>query len=182
MKYIGKTTLKNNKQCIIRNGDESDGKEMLEVFIKTHEETDNLLSMPEEINFTADEEAKYLKEKTESKNEIEIVAVVDGKIVGSAGIEQAGNHIKTRHRAEFGIGILKEYWGLGIGRELTKTCIECARQAGYEQLELEVVDDNESAINLYKSEGFVEYGRKPRAFKQPEKGFQTLVLMRMEMN
>ena len=182
MKYFEKLTLKNNKECILRNVEESDGKEILELFIQTHRETDNLLTLPEEIKFTAEDESSFCKEKSESENEIEIVAIVEGKAVGTAGIEQAGKHIKTRHRAEFGISILKEYWGLGIGKALTRACIECAKKAGYKQLELEVVDDNQSAINLYKSEGFIEYGRKPRAFLHPEIGYQTLVLMRMEMN
>ena len=65
---------------------------------------------------------------------------------------------------------------------MTKICIEYAKKAGYEQLELEVVDDNERAIKLYKDLGFIEYGRNPRAFKSPINGFQTLVLMRMEIN
>ena len=182
MKYFDRIMLKNGKEFVIRNADKNDGKEMLEVFIKTHKETNNLLTLPEEITFTAEQEASYLEEKANSENEIEIVAVVDGKTVGSAGIEQAGKYIKTRHRAEFGISILKEYWGLGIGKALTRACIDCAKSAGYEQLELEVVDDNESALNLYQKMGFIEYGRKPRAFKHPKIGFQTLVLMRMELD
>ena len=182
MKYFSKISLKNSKECILRNAEEADGKDVLELFIKTHEETNNLLSLPEEIKFTVEEQCAYCKEKAESENEIEIIAIADGRIVGSAGIEQAGNHIKTRHRAEFGISVLKEYWGLGIGRALTEACIECAKKAGFKQLELEVVDDNQSAIKLYKSVGFTEYGRKPRAFLHPEIGYQTLVLMRMELD
>lgn len=48
----------------------------------------------------------------------------------------------VRHRAEFGISIAQEYWGLGIGRALMDACIECARKAGYVQLELNVVANN----------------------------------------
>ena len=33
--------------------------------------------------------------------------------------------------------------GIGIGRALTEACIECARAAGYVQLELEAVAENE---------------------------------------
>ena len=56
-------------------------------------------------------ESSFLKAKTESSNEIEIIAVVDGKIAGTAGIDAVGNKYKTKHRAEFGIGIAKEFWG-----------------------------------------------------------------------
>ena len=88
-----------------------------------------------------------------------------------------GTKDKLRHRAEFGISLLKEYWGLGLGRALTEACIQCAREAGYAQLELSVVADNERAIALYEKEGFVEYGRNPRGFLSRTSGFQELVYM-----
>lgn len=53
---------------------------------------------------------------------------------------------------------------MGIGRALTMTCIECAKTAGYVQLELNVVSENYRAISLYKSIGFSEYGRNPKGF------------------
>ena len=100
--------------------------------------------------------------------------------MGSAGIGCVGRREKTRHRAEFGISVDKAYWGLGIGRALTEACIECAKKAGYAQLELEVVAENRSAIGLYESVGFVEYGRNPKGFRSRLTGWQEVVLMRLE--
>ena len=77
--------------------------------------------------------------------------------------------------------MLKEYWGLGIGRALTDACIECAREAGYLQLELDVVADNKNAVALYESVGFVEYGRNPLGFRSRISGMQELILMRLEL-
>ena len=94
-----------------------------------------------------------------------------------AGIVAVGGKYKTKHRAEFGISVEKAYWGLGIGRELAEACIECAKIAGYEQLELDVVSDNAAAVNLYKNLGFVEYGRNPKGFRSRRTGWQELVLM-----
>ena len=76
----------------------------------------------------------------------------------------------------------RAYWGLGVGRALTKACIECARAAGYVQLELEAVAENKAALALYKSVGFVEYGRNPKGFRSRKTGWQELVLMRLELN
>lgn len=53
--------------------------------------------------------------ETESTDEIELLAEVDGAVVGSAGIGCVGRREKTRHRARFGISVDKAYWGLGIG-------------------------------------------------------------------
>ena len=75
----------------------------------------------------------------------------------------------------------KAYWGLGIGRALTEACIECAGAAGYVQLELEAVAENKSALALYRSVGFQEYGRNPKGFRSRLTGWQELVLMRLEL-
>lgn len=154
---------------------------MLDVFNLTHAQTDFLLTYPDEDGMTADGEAAFLREMAASNNAIEILAIVEGTVAGSAGIEPVGSKEKLRHRAEFGISVDKRFWHLGIGRVLTQTCIECARAAGYSQLELDVVASNERAIALYRSEGFVEYGRNPRGFRMRSGDYQELVLMRMEL-
>ena len=177
MKYYQTIMLKNGKEALIRNGDVSDGSAVFDVFNRSHEETDYLLSYPDENSFDPDQEAQFLKEKAISSNETELIAIVDGKIAGTAGIEAVGKKYKVKHRAVFGISVLKEYWGLGLGKALTKACIQCARDAGYDQLELDVVAENEKALSLYRSLGFVEYGRNPRGFKSRTSGYQELVYM-----
>ena len=181
MQYNKTVTLKDGRTCHLRNGTAADGTDVLEVFNRTHAETDYLLTYPDENRMTEEQESAYLAEATASPNAIEICAVVDGNVVGTAGFSPVGSAEKLRHRAEFGIGILKEFWGLGIGRALTDACIDCARQAGYAQLELDVVAENTAAITLYQTCGFVEYGRNPKGFRSRTAGWQTLVLMRKEL-
>ena len=182
MEYHRAITLKDGRKCVLRNGTEQDGPAVTEVFNRTHGQTDYLLSYPEENSFTAEQEARFLKEKTESKNEIEILAEIDGEVVGTAGIESVGKKEKVKHRAEFGISVDRDCWRLGIGRALTTACVECAKAAGYSQLELNVVAANANAIALYESVGFIEYGRNPRGFRSRLTGWQELVLMRLELD
>ena len=103
------------------------------------------------------------------------------KRAGTAGIDAIGAQYKVAHRAEFGVSILKEYWGLGIGRALMEACIHCAKTAGYAQLELDVVAENARAISMYQTAGFVEYGRNPKGFRSRNAGFQELISMRLEL-
>ena len=182
MEYKKTVILKDGRACTLRNGTAADGHALLEIYILTHTQTDYLLSYPDETGFTAEQESDFLKEKTDSVDEIEILAEVDGAVVGSAGIGRVGRKEKTRHRATFGIGIDQTYWGLGIGGALTEACIECARRAGYVQLELEAVAENRAALALYKSAGFVEYGRNPKGFRSRFSGWQELILMRLELD
>ena len=181
MKYNQKVILKNGKEALLRNGNKADGKEVFEVFNLTHAETDYLLSYPDENSYDPEQESQFLSDKTNSPNEIEIVAIVDGKIAGTAGIEAVGKKYKLKHRAELGISILKEYWRLGLGKALMNACIQCAKEAGYVQLELNVVADNERALVLYKSFGFKEWGRNPKGFNSRTTGFQELVYMLLEL-
>ncbi len=182
MEYNKTTQLKDGRTCILRNGTAEDGKAVFDVFNRTHGQTDLLLAYPDENSFTPEQEAEFLKAKTESEREIEIIAEIDGKVVGTAGIECTNPKYKMRHRAEFGIAVDKDYWGLGIGRVLTQACIECAKVAGYLQLELGVVSENDRAIALYENFGFEEFGRNPRGFRSRYTGWQPLVLMRLELD
>ena len=181
MKYRKTIILKDGRECLLRSGTQEDGREALEAFTLAHEETDYLLTYSDEKSFTVEEEGRYLAAKEESQNGIEILAVVDGKIAGLAGIDPLGDKIKIRHRAGFGISILKDFWCLGIGHAMVEACIGCAKKAGYEQVELDVVAENARAIELYEHCGFVIYGRNPRGFKSRYTGYQEVVYMRLEL-
>ncbi len=181
MKYHKIIRLKDGRECVLRNGEERDGQASLANFILTHEQTDYLLTYPDENTMTAEQEARFLQKKTDSETEVEILAEVDGVVAGLAGIETVGGRDKIRHRADFGISIDRQFWNLGIGTALMNACIECAKAAGYEQIELTVVAENENAIKMYRKAGFEEFGRNPRGFKSRLTGYQELVYMRMEL-
>ena len=181
MRYSKTVILKDCRTCIIRNGTEQDAQGAWDNFVLTHGETEFLTTYPEEVTYTLEQEEAYLKQKEESSRDAALLAEVDGKVVGTAGINSINAAEKTRHRASFGISIAKAWWRLGIGRALTEACIKCARDAGYLQLELEVVADNRRAMELYKSVGFMEYGRNPKGFRSRNSGWQENVLMRLEL-
>ena len=181
MRYAKTVLLTGGTELLVRNAVASDARALRDVMQRTHSETDYLLSYPDEQSVDDEQEARSLAETERSDNEVELVAVLGGRIVGSAGITAVGGRRKVVHRARFGISILKEYWGLGIGRALMEACIDCARRAGYTQLELEVVAGNERAVSLYRRAGFEEYGRNPRGYRSTTVGYQELVHMRLEL-
>lgn len=181
MRYSETIQLKDGRECTLRNGTAADGEAVLEVFQLTHGETDFLLTYPDENSFDSQGEGEFLRKMEESDGGIELIAIVDGQVVGTAGFEPVGSKYKVRHRAEFGISVARAFWGLGIGRAMTEVCIRLAKQAGYTQLELDVVADNRNAVGLYESVGFREYGRNPKGFRSRETGWQELVLMRLEL-
>ena len=181
MRYVRAVELKCGLELLVRNAVASDARALRDIMQRTHAQTDYLLSYPDEQSVGDEQEARSLEETERSGNEVELVAIIDGHIVGSAGVSAVRSRRKVAHRARFGISILKEYWGMGIGRVLMEVSIDCARQAGYTQLELEVVADNERAVSLYRCAGFEEYGRNPRGYRSAAVGYQELVYMRLEL-
>ena len=182
MQYSRSIALRDGRSCTLRHGVAADGEAVLRSFIQLRMQTDFLLAYADEIRFTAEQEAQLLQAKADSPDEVLLIAEVDGAIAGTAGVDALGRRDKVRHRATFGISLDQAYWGLGIGTALTDACIECARQAGYEQLELEVVEDNVRAVSLYRRAGFVEYGRNPLGLRPRTGGYQALLAMRLELS
>ena len=181
MRYVAMVALTGGVELLVRNAVASDARALRETMSRTHSETDYLLSYPDEQGTDEEREARLLEETERSGNEVELVAILDGRIVGSAGVAAAGSRRKVAHRARFRISVLQEYWGMGIGRVLMESCIDCARRAGYTQLELDVVADNERAMSLYRRAGFEEYGRNPRGYRSASAGYQELLHMRLEL-
>ncbi len=181
MIYNKTITLSDSRECIVRNCTGTDAEAVLDVFIRTHGQTDYLSSYPDENTITVEQEREFLQKKADSSRETELLAQVGGAIAGCAGIRCIGDKYKMRHRASFGISIDSAYWRLGIGKALTEACIECAKKAVYIQLELEVAADNEPALSLYRKAGFTEYGRNPKGFRSRNTGWQELVMMRLEL-
>ena len=182
MRYAKSIRMKNGGECLLRSGDENDARQVIDCFLLTHEQTDFLSSYRDECRLTEEKEREYLRSRLESPDELMLLAEVDGRVVGTAGVDRISRNEKMRHRANFGISIEQAFWGLGIGREMLRVCIECAKAAGYAQLELEAVADNERAIALYQSEGFIECGRNPKGFRSRTSGWQALVHMRLELD
>lgn len=54
MKYLKTIKLKDGRECTLRNGEKRDGEAALANFILTHEQTDYLLSYPDENTMTAE--------------------------------------------------------------------------------------------------------------------------------
>ena len=121
MQYQKIIQLRDGRACCLCSTGESDGQAVYDNFIQTHEETDYLLTYSDENSFTVSQEADFLRRKTDSTNTVEIIAVVDGVVAGTAGIDALGMRDKIKHRAVFGIAITKEFWGHGNLKTGTNT-------------------------------------------------------------
>jgi putative acetyltransferase len=104
-----------------------------------------------------------------------LVAVVDGRVVGSLGITRE-DHPVTRHVATLGMFVGEAWRGRGIGTALLGEALRWARSVGVEKLELTVYPRNSPAVALYRRFGFVEEGTLVRHSKKSY-GYEDEVLM-----
>jgi putative acetyltransferase len=92
---------------------------------------------------------------TAGKVELVLAAVVDGEVVGSAGLHPVSPATRRRHAMGLGITVATEWQGRGVGRKLIAALCEYAdRWAGILRIELTVFCDNQRAVTLYRSFDF----------------------------
>lgn len=104
--------------------------------------------------------------ENQSSDRLNIVAVLDGVIVGQAGLERHSG--RRLHAASLGIGVHDDHQNKGIGTALMREVIDAADNwLALKRLELTVYTDNTHAIRLYEKFGFEQEGiRRSFAFKE----------------
>lgn len=158
--------LKDGRKAILRSVRDEDIPGMLEYLYISAGETDFILRYPEECGkYTAEGEKELFDRVNASDNEAMIVCLVDGKVAGNCQIVWKTG-IKTRHRAQVAIALLKEFWNLGIGTAMFTEMIDIARSnPDIIQMELEFIEGNTRARALYEKMGFRITGVKPNAIR-----------------
>ena len=159
-------TMKDGRTALIRSPREEDIPGMLDYLYVSAGETEFVLRYPEECGKYTPEGEKTLFERINaSDNEAMLVCLVDGKVAGNCGI-QWNNGIKTRHRANVAIALLKEFWSQGIGTRLFEEMIRIAEEnENILQMELDFVEGNSRARALYEKMGFRITGVRPDAIR-----------------
>ena len=126
-------------------------------------ETDNLSFGPEGVPLDEEAERAWLDRQAHSRDHIQLLAKARGEIIGTASLNRRQGRMS--HRAEFGISLKKAWWGCGAATVLAQGVLAFAREAGIEQVNLEVRSDNRRAIRLYEKLGFRKLCTFPGFFK-----------------
>ncbi len=83
----------------------------------------------------------------------------DGGLAGYAGLYLSPPDADVQT-----VAVSRELQGGGVGRHLLTAAVAHAWDAGCTRLFLEVRADNDPALALYRSAGFVRMGRRPRYY------------------
>jgi RimJ/RimL family protein N-acetyltransferase len=156
--------LRNGHTVIIRKACKSDAKAMLEYINAISRESEFLTFGEGEFDKTVEQEESFIDSISKQNNALFIIAEIEGKIVGNLNFS-GGGRPRITHTGEFGVSVLKEFWGQSVGTELIKYLIEFSKQSRIiRKINLRVRSDNYSAIHVYKKLGFIEEGVITREF------------------
>lgn len=177
MKIFKEYILKNGKTLIVRSAEKDDAEKELDFYKKEVTETP-YLSRGGDDNFPTKEdfEENYQFYLNDARS-CTLVAFYDNKLVGTGHIDYCGNKKRAVHKCDVDLGVLKEFWGLGIGGKIMQTLIDCARIGKFEQIELSVASKNERAIKMYELFGFKKVGTMPHAMKYEDGTYADFVNM-----
>jgi ribosomal protein S18 acetylase RimI-like enzyme len=150
----------------------------------------SLREEPNAFEASADEEAKLTVEQVAShfgfanddRDSFALGAFTDdGSLVGIAGCSRDGPP-RRRHRALlWGMYVVPDARGLGIGRALVEETIARVRAwHDVELLRLGVIESNGIARGLYERCGFESVWREPQAYKTSD-GYLAVELMRLRI-
>jgi len=154
----------NKEKVIIREVNKSDAKELVEYLNIIGGESDNLTFGVGEFGKTVEQEEAYIENVLKENNALALIAIFDEKIVGNLNFS-GGPRQRTAHVGEFGVSVLKEYWGSGIGESLILYLIGWSKNLSIiRKINLRTRTDNTRAIKLYEKLGFLEEGIIKRDF------------------
>ncbi|MFA2691551.1 GNAT family N-acetyltransferase [Bacillus mycoides] len=136
----------------VRSAAETDAEQLSEIRVQIDGETENMdreagEGFIDKIGFQ-----KIIKTDSEEMKNLFLVAEVHNRIVGFLRCE--GSNLKRlSHKVEFGVCILREFWGYGMGKSLLQQSIQWADENEVKKISLQVLETNEKAIQLYKKLG-----------------------------
>ncbi len=138
----------------IREAYETDAAALIELRKSLFIETEFLLLEPEEYTPTIDSEARFIKTFKKSNNSAILLALDSSEnVIGFMGIA-GGTTNRTSHKATIFMGVLKEYWGKGVGKLFFKYFFTWSEDKEIVRYELTTAVNNKRAFTLYKSVGF----------------------------
>lgn len=124
---------------------------------------------PGEFNMTEQQERDWLASQADAPGSLALLAWANEKIVAILNCSCRSDRLRLSIVGHLGISSDKAYWGSGLGTQMMSALIDWAeRNPTLELLELDVMADNDRAIALYRSAGFVDVGVVPGRGAYPE--------------
>ncbi|MDF2925465.1 MAG: family acetyltransferase [Paenibacillaceae bacterium] len=157
MKIDGQSFSVNGMSYTIRSAELRDAAELSAVRLQIDGETEYMDRCRGEGIIAAAGFEQLIQTDSENLRNLFLVAETNQRIVGFARCE--GSVLsRLAHKVDFGVCVLREFWGYAIGRELLKAAVSWGDSTGVRKIALHVLETNSKAIRLYEQLGFEQEG------------------------
>ncbi|WP_400247808.1 N-acetyltransferase family protein [Niallia sp. JL1B1071] len=169
----------NGLSYTVRCAEEIDADQLSQIRLQIDGETSFLDREPGEGMLSPFDFKHLIRTDLEAVNRLFLLAETEsGKIIAFSRCE--GSSLKRlKHKVEFGIGVLKDYWGYKIGPHLLQSSLTWATENKLAKMTLSVIETNDKAIKLYKQFGFEVEGilKKDKLLEDGEY-YSTIIMSR----
>jgi len=179
MAYLNAVHLKdrNGKDLVLRSPEPYEAANLLDAMKIVMRESAHLLTESDEFNYTVEQEADLLRTYLDHPDKIWIVPVIEGRISGGLNFSP-GSRRRNSHHGSFGISLLPDCCGRGIGLLMMEAFLGWAQDnPRLECVRLQVHSRNERALFLYRKLGFIEEGREIRGVKFSDGTYDDVIFM-----
>ena len=161
-----KIKTKDGKEIIFRPMVAADAETFLEFRRQIALETTNTMQYVGQEYPPIEETAKRLTTQLEDRTTINVGGYSGDKLIAYLNFRlPLLDHPWTLHLAQFGIMVLKDFWGQGIGKNLLQIQEAHAKSVGVSRIEAMVRVSNKRGLKLYERIGYkIEGTRKKAAF------------------
>jgi ribosomal-protein-alanine N-acetyltransferase len=146
---------KSGKEIVFRTLIGSDAGAFLDYRRKISEESINTFHYPGMSLPSAEETATQLSNHLATRSVLQVGGFISDQMIGHLSMRvYRSDHPWAKHVGEFGMGIVKEYWGEGIGHQLLQLQDQFAETVGITRIEATVRTTNTAGISLYLRNGY----------------------------
>lgn len=111
----------------------------------------------------------------------QLVAQVDGEVVGAISIDPGPFGRKDRHWCRFALWLVPAARGIGAGTAMVDAALKWASAEGFTKVVAEVFASNEPSLGLFAKFGFATEGRQRNLFVLPGIGLVDNVVLACDL-
>jgi len=162
-------TDRDGRPFVVRTGEETDAERMIAYRLEEVASHPYGVTRREEVDTDPAAQREWVRDHLEHDCSLCLLAEADAAMIGAISARAPKRKV-LEHRVTLGMSVAAEWRSRGVGRALLRSLLDWAKvHPTIEIVSLGCFATNERALALYRSEGFVEEGRR-RDFFHTESG------------
>jgi RimJ/RimL family protein N-acetyltransferase len=171
-----KTIKLNGLDVVIRNPEEKDAAQLVDLIKLVDAESNFLAREPGEFKTSVNREKELISSWIKSPYKLYLVADINGEIAAVCNVT-IDSRRRYCHKGEIGLAVKKEFWNKSIGRTLLEECINWSKENNLQKLYFDTDTENVKIHALAKKLGFNIEGTKIKDRKLGDGTFRDSYLM-----